>query len=465
MAENGWSLLKGNALSIVVIMNMLLAASAFFKDVLLAEYLGTSDIADAFSLAYFIPDTIGNNLAASALGVACIPVFSRLIAKENTPLLKLVLRKLAVWIVIVMGPPFIVLLVFGKPLLEVYGGGLTGSFRSFHVQYYIILIPLMLIFPFIFIGSSVLQSDRNFFVPSSGPVLFNSMFLLAALSCSLAALEPERGGSVLSASITAAAMCQLLYTWHHVRRLDFGVNIGKEAGRHAGKYAAVILRTFWSYLLILLCSQSVLVVERLLAARLQEGTIASLSYAYRLAQFPVWVFVAAITTVILPDFSRDASLRRYSSIRLQMKKALWLCTPISIFASSLLFFFGEPIVALLFERGAFNRESVLITSSILSGYALSITGQSISLVCLRYFIARNKMKEPLIAVMLSSCTSILFDWFLVPLYGAAAIGYGAAVGSVINCTFFLFYLKREWQRHMPRRLVDEKAFDLDSGLQ
>ncbi|HET6872195.1 MAG TPA: hypothetical protein VFH42_04320, partial [Sporolactobacillaceae bacterium] len=74
--------LRLEAYTFLILMNLMLAISAFFKDVAFAHYFGTSSTADAYTLGFFIPDMIGNNLIAAALGVACIPIFSRLLYQK-----------------------------------------------------------------------------------------------------------------------------------------------------------------------------------------------------------------------------------------------------------------------------------------------------------------------------------------------------------------------------------------------
>jgi peptidoglycan biosynthesis protein MviN/MurJ (putative lipid II flippase) len=195
------------------------------------------------------------------------------------------------------------------------------------------------------------------------------------------------------------------------------------------------------YLLIILASQSVLYFERYLASLLDEGSVSGLNYAYRLAQFPNWVFAAAIGTVILPAMSKSQGLGNTHEMQSMFDKSLRWILILSAPVSILLYGLREPIVSIFLQRGAFDAVSMGLTTDVLKGYSLAIVAQSIAIIGLRVFIASGKMFFPLFSFFFSSTVNIIADLFLINHLGLSALGYGAAIGAIINAVLIIYGLK------------------------
>ena len=129
-----------------------------------------------------------------------------------------------------------------------------------------------------------------------------------------------------------------------------------------------------------------------------------------------------------------------------MNRALLVTIGLTFIMSLGLFTLRHFIVTLLFKRGAFGEKSVTQTVSILTGYSFAIVGQSISLICLRYFIASRRMASPLLIYFLGTLCSILIDVYFVPRYGAPALGYGASIGATLTGFLFLVGIRYEQKR-------------------
>jgi murein biosynthesis integral membrane protein MurJ len=434
----------------IAIINLILAGVAFLKDVFLASYLGTSSKADALLLAFFIPDTVGNNLLASAIGVTCIPIFSKLYETKKHDRLKRTYINLNIIFFTVSLLLALSFYIFRIEIIQYIGKGLSPDSLGLCINLFKILLLAMLIYPAISIGNSMLQVFERYNISSLAPVLFNSIFLAAILYCMVMKVSIEEGVYILAVSILlgVAAMFILtqvslhasnqnfltpkrsLYQWHLTRE-----DISEFCG---------VFKKFIPYLGILLSTQGVLYVERVLASRLEVGSVSGLNYAYRLAQFPVWVFVAAISIVVYPSMSKAISSKDVEDFRLTLLKSLKtvfiITTPVAI----LLFFMREPIISTLLRRGAFDHKSLQITAGILAGYSLTIVGQSMTTIGIRAFLSIGKMAAPLIVFIFSALVNIISDIYLTSLFDSAGIGYGAALGAILNALLILILLKKEF---------------------
>lgn len=437
--------LRLEAYTFLILMNLILAISAFFKDVAFAHYFGTSSTADAYTLGFFIPDMIGNNLIAAALGVACIPIFSRLLYQKREAIFKKVVGVLVSYSLICMLLISGVVYVGSDWILSWLGHDLPlQTLKQAQLALHL-MTPIIWLVPLTLIGVAYLQTEKSFTVPAIAPVIYHCSLLGVLVGCYFMKVPAVRGGSGYALATTLATGIYFIIIW--VTIFNGWKDKGKKARmvrkRDIAPFLKALLSDFFPYLMILLFSQCLQLVERYFASGSESGTLAALNYAFRLVQFPIWVFVSALTTVLLPNFAKDLAAKRPLDAMKQMNRALLVTIGLTLIMSLGLFVFRHLIVTLLFKRGAFDDHSVNQTVAILTGYSFAIVGQSISLICLRYFIASRNMRSPLLIYFLGTLCSILIDVYYVPKYGASALGYGGAIGATVTGLLFLLGIRRE----------------------
>jgi peptidoglycan biosynthesis protein MviN/MurJ (putative lipid II flippase) len=225
-----------------------------------------------------------------------------------------------------------------------------------------------------------------------------------------------------------------------------------------------VVRTFAPFLLILFCSQFVYMVERHVASLLGSGTIAGLNYAFRLAQFPNWVFIAALTTVLLPAMARAVGERNPSRVRAALTRAIKITLLLTVPMSLVLYLGRVPIISLLLQHGSFDDNSLRTTADILAGYSLSIVPQAIVAVGLRYYMAVERMRVPAVLGLLAMLVTVLCDLLGAPKFGPAALGYGAACGAWVNALAILVFLNGDLQNTGKMGVSHESISHHHSGV-
>lgn len=429
----------------IVVINLVLAFTALLRDVFLASYLGTSSQADAFFLAYFIPDTVGNLLLAGALGVAAVPVFSRLYVANDNYRLNTVITNITIYFLLFSLFVMVISYIVRDNIIQFLGFGLGEESKTLCVRLLIIVLPTIVMFPFISIGISVLQVYERFYIPASVTVLFNLVFLGGILYAYLITMPLQKGVYLLAASVLAGVMAMVLLIFAAFKKYRIKVLVRPWASdiMDHSRELKEILKTFILYLSILVSTYMVYTIERFLASNLEVGSIAGLNYAFRLAQFPLWVFVSAVSAVALPSMSKANGLGRMEDLRKTLDKSLRLVFIITLPLSIIFYVLREPIVSIMLQRGSFDSGSVQVTAGILAGYSLTIVFQGVVFISLRAFLAAGRMLLPLVAVVISSAVNIVLDFHLVDVAGSAGLGYGAAIGALINSVMILFILKKE----------------------
>lgn len=432
------------AVSAVIVINLVLAVTALFKDVFTASYLGTSSQADAFLLAYFLPDMAGNNILASSLGIACVPVFSRLLASKNSHRLAKSITGIILYFTIFSLLLIVFSLLAKDLIIRNLGSGLDVSTRNLCTKLFVIMLPIMLVYPIIAIGTAVMQVYNRFIIPALAPVVFNLFFLSGLLYGYFLAKPLQKGVYAISFSILVGVMAMITLIWGSLRKYHIRVLAPLKMSEFFRPLPEIkdIFKIFFPYVLILMSSQLVFVVERYLASNLGVGIIAGLNYAFRLAQFPLWVFVSAVSVVAFPSMSKATGMGKVEELKGTLSRSVRLVLIITVPLTICLFVLRVPIVSILLQRGSFEADSVRITAGILAGYALTVVSQGFSIICVRAFLAVDRALVTLLVVLFSSGLNIIFDFYLVNVMGWAGLGYGAAIGSLVNAVVFVLLLNR-----------------------
>lgn len=443
----------------VFAINILLAVVAFGKDVLLASYLGTSAAADAFLLAFFLPDTIGNNLLAAAIGVACVPVFAHVKAVKSEEYLARLLNAVLLSVVGLSVLLFAAGYFWREAVLSYLASGLPEAVYRQCMHLYLLMLPGLLLYPLVTVLAALLQVYHRFVIPALAPVIFNACFLTGVVYCYQTGLAVEDGVYLIAAAVTcgAGAMFLLLgagLVYYRVPVLrNQCVSVVQLKWQEIKGDLSNIYGTFGPYLLILGTVQSVLFVERYLAAFIGTGCVAAVNYAYRLAQFPIWVFVLALGTVIYPLLAKTAALKQKIKFKQLLANTLQNVVAISLPFALALLVLRIPIITMLFYRGAFALDSVVLTAQILAGYAFAIVGQSITLILLRAMMVIGKMGLMLLSALSAAIINIGADVLFVNWYGAAGIGFGAALGAAANAGMALLILNHIGYLRVKKYLI------------
>lgn len=434
----------------VIAVNCLLAVVSFAKDVYMAAYLGTSAIADTFLLSFFIVDTLGNNLMAVALGVAVIPVFSEVFLYKNKREPEALIAGAVLYTVIVGVVITAILFINRTTIIGFLGSGLSMEMQELGIKLLTIIIPVLIFFPLNTLGMAVLQVNNRFVSSTAGPVVFNTLLFLGLVFLYQKGVFLDKGVYWLSVFLGLAVIGQFIFIWYFVIKKCGIVPDFKKLNKSRNDLIAV-WKNLLPYFLVLGSTQIIYTFERYLATGLETGTLAALNYAFRLVQFPIWVFIAAIATVAFPEISRKALSQDKKSFSESVYKYLFVGALFTVPLTIILYVLRYPIIKTLFERGEFNSHSVEITATILSGYVFCIVWQGFSALLIRVSMLKGSKTIPLKAALLYMSINLFLVWYLVHSIGPVGIGYAAAGGTFVNA-LVLYLLLRKYLTDISRYL-------------
>ena len=431
-----------NTIVVIIALNIALAIIALVRDIALASFLGTTAHADALLLAFFIPDVLGNNLLAAAIGITCVPIFTEVYINKSRQRFNQSVKSITIVLWLMCLVITLLAFLFRGEIIEMIGKGLSPEMKGIAVDLFAVMLPTMLLFPLITIGSSISNIYNSFKIPAFAPILFNLAFLGGIVVCMMLGVPRDEAVYTIAFSITAGVLAMMLLVWANVERKGWVRFFNKEKVVWMSEELKSFFKIFTPYATVLFAYQSVLYIEKYLASLLEVGTIAGLNYAYRISQIPLWIFVAALTTFSFPSISKLKETNQHDELKKSVIKFLKLTLVIILPLTIVIQTLRQPIISILFRGGEFDDRSIGITSGILAGYAVAIIGQSIFMISIRFFMAIRRMTIPMLIVIFSSVVNIAADFVLVQYFGSAGLGYGAAIGSVCNGILLIVFLNR-----------------------
>lgn len=418
------------SITLVMAANGLLALVAFAREVAFATRFGTSGEADAFLQAFFLPDLAGNLVLATGLRMAVVPILASYVAHNDWAGWNRALSALLRWVVLAGLLLALAGLIASPYLVPMMTGGFDLAARRLTLTLFRAMLPMVLLFPVAAVLDSGLQGRGHFLAPAAGPILVNVFLVLGVLMAA-----GRAGTATMAAAVDLGAVAALVILVPPLCRQGFRFRPASGQERALGRGLIGFLSLIVPWTLFLYAGP---LAERILASTLQQGSVAALNYAYKLVQFPVWVFVAAVSTVVFPALSGFAAAGDRDTFRQVLEKGLQLVFFLAVPYTVVLWTLRRPLVGILFQYGAFGEAGAALTVTVLSTYALGISAQAVNYLLFRGFYAAGQVRVPLMAAALAAAATVATDLALLPGLGIAALGVGASLGAGLNAALLLW---------------------------
>lgn len=409
---------------------MLSRVLGLVRDVVLANVIGANGNADAFFVAFKIPNFLRRLFAEGAFAQAFVPVLADTREKGG---LKAV-RELVDRVAGVLGGTLLVLTlltIFASPMVAtIFAPGflrdpaklaLTGDLIK-------ITFPYLLLISLTGFAGAILNTYRRFAVPALTPVLLNLSLIAAALWLTPAFEEPA---FALALGVLIAGFAQLLFQVPALAGIDL-VPRPRWAPEHDGVKRILVLMV--PALFGVSVSQINLLLDTVLASLLPTGSVSWLYYSDRLTELPLGVFAIAIATVILPTLSgqraRADDPAFSETLSWAIRSVLLIATP----ATVALAFLAEPLLVTLFQYGAFGAQDRVMAAVSLQAYSLGLGAFMLVKVLAPGFYAREDMKTPVrIGIIAMGTNMVLNLLFVLPLLWWFNIGHaGLALATSVS---------------------------------
>ncbi len=407
----------------------------YLRDVLIAIFLGTGMLADAFFVAFRIPNTFRRLFAEGSFNAAFVPSYSSEIIKGKKQSNKFAND---IFNLLFLGLLFftIIIEIFMPLFVSIIAPGFVGDLEKMELA----IILTRITFPFLFFiclasfFSAILNSHNKFAATAAAPIILNIILILILIfSKSLG----DKLVYYLSYGVSLAGFLQLIYLYKYVTKFyslcfSFKFNINNK------------VKFFFKKLLPSIFSSGVTQINILIGtiiASFQASAVSYLYYADRIYQINLAIAGIAIGVVILPQLSKHVQSRKKNKIMVIQNKALELSLFLSLPATVALIIGSEQIISALFGYGSFNENSVNNSSLALYYFALGLPAFALIKVFSSFFFANHDTKTPFYISLISVLVNIIISVYYFGEIGFIIIPIATSISSWLNSILLFLFLK------------------------
>lgn len=405
----------------------------FGRELVLGALYGASMYSDIFIAASNIPKVLFT-IVATALATTFIPLYYENL-REGGEDKALRFSNNILNITIVLGIILSTIsFIFAEEIVKIFAMGFEGeTFRQ------AVIFTRIIIFGAIFTGlsdimKSYLQSKNYFVVPGLNGIPYNIILITAMI------LSVKINIYILPVGALLAMASQFFYQVPFAYKKGYKYKVFIDFKDENVRRMLILVAPI---VIGVAVDQINIMVDKTLASTLAEGSISALNYADRLKGFVTGMFIASISAVVYPQFSRLSSLEDKTEfkdfIRKSINSVIIIIMPMTFGAIVL----AKPIVRVLFERGAFDERATAMTASALAFYAIGLIGVGLRDIMTKMFYSVQDTKTPMInagiAVIMNICMNLIFIRFL----DHRGLALATSLSSIICIILLMISLRRK----------------------
>jgi putative peptidoglycan lipid II flippase len=412
------------------------------REQLFAYFFGATHYADAFLVAFRIPNLFRDLFAEGAMSAALVPVFIRVRSSQGE---KAGWRLARHVFVALFGVTFLFALVgmfFSEQLVRIYASGFGIDSEKFFLTVHLTQF-LFLFFPFVCLAAGfmgVLNALGFFFWPAFSSALFNLSSILVVLVTywwlplwGVHAIWGMALGVLLGGVVQAFSQLPCLYQsgFRLKEKIDFLFFFRNADFQN-------ILRLIVPATFGLAATQMNVLMNTIWASSLEAGTVAHLNYAFRLMQFPIGLFGVSFASALLSQVSADYAKKKYQQATFALEECMKMILVVNMPAAVGLACCAPVLIRLIFQHGVFLQDDTEQTARLLMAYALGLPAYSLVKVMVPVCYVFEKVRLALFASFFAVFCSASISFFFMGKIGALALALATSFAAMAN-SLVLFY--------------------------
>lgn len=425
----------------------------FIRDVLLAAILGAGAAADAFVVAFKLPNLFRRLFAEGAFNAAFVPLFARRLVGEGRDAARLFAEQAQAVLLFAL-VVFVLIAEAAMPwAMRIVAPGFIEDPAKFQlaVELTRITFPYLLFVSLVSLIGGVLNSLERFAATSATPIFLNLVMIAGLVLWQWYAPTAAHGAAW---GVVVAGLAQLVWLSLVLRSTGLGLRL------RLPRLTPEVKRLLILMLPVALGAgvyQINVVVDVVIASFLPSGAVSFLYYADRLNQLPLGVVGIAIGTALLPILARQIRAGEDGAALANQNRALEVALVLTLPAAAALIVIAQPIIAVLFERGAFGAEAVTATALALAAYACGLPAHVLAKVFTPGYFAREDTATPVkiaVAVMVINAALAVALMLALQRHGMGHVGIALATSITgwLNAGLLWYGLVRRGQFSLDARL-------------
>jgi putative peptidoglycan lipid II flippase len=408
------------------------------REVVQANYFGTSGEASAFAIASQIPNLFSNLFSQAALGAAFVPIFTELLQQGRKKEAFRLASSLFWLILIVLGSLTLLYMGVAGVVIPLFTGTLDHSQTVLTAGLSRVLFPVVLLLSLTGLMVAILQSYDQFSVAAIAPAVWNVVIIVG-----LVVLHAQFHGQnqVYSYAVAwlIATVVQMLLVWWAMRRTEFRFSFALDW--RDPRVRQVLLLFFPVTLSIGIINLDIF-INAGFGALVSQAAPAAINDAFRIYMLPQGVFSVAVATVLFPTLSRMASARNPRGMRHTLGNGIRQINLMLIPSATLMAVLAVPITRVVYQRGNFTPESTHLVSTALFWFAFSLPFAGVNLLLTRTFFA---LQRPWIPTKLAGINVVVDLIVSIALYkplGITGLVLGTVTANIVMTWLQLARLRR-----------------------
>ena len=396
------------------------------KELVVAQWFGRGDALDAFLIAFLVPWFV-LNVVVGAIGSALIPTFVATRQKQGTEVAQKLFASVMLVSLLLLTSIAILLAVLAPFYLPYLGSSFSAEKLHLTRELLYVLLPFILFNGVLTCAAAVLNAGEKFAAPALAPLLTPVATILLIETAAGKWGAFTLAGGVVAGSILEAALLMAALRAHGMRFSLKWHGLSSELRTVLGQYMPMLAATF--------LAGGTSVVDQSMAAMLQPGSVAALSYANKIVSVITALGVTALGTAVLPYFSKMVASNDWNGCRHTLKRYSVLVVAGSVPIAVALMVFAKPVVRILFQRGAFTSADTELVSWVEICYAIQIPFFVWSTLFVRLLSAMHRNRVLMYCAAINLLLDIVLNVVLMRAMGIAGIALSTSLVFVFTFLF------------------------------
>lgn len=417
----------------------------FIRDILIARFLGASMMADAFFVALRFPNLFRSLFAEGTLNVAFVPLISGELHTKGREHARVFSRAVFSFLFYVLLIFTLVMEILMPHLMFLLAPGFDSIPGKLELTTNLsrITFPFLIFVSLVSLFSGMLNAVERFWAAAFTPTILNLIMITSLFFVTPFITGPYAPSYALSIGVFSAGIIEFVFLAWHVWKagLAFGLLNPVKSLFHLSDGVKTLLRKMAPGVLGSGVYQINLFFDTFLVSFVGAGAISWLNYAHHLFQLPIGVIGTAIGTALLPVLSKHIKAYEIEAANKQLNRGLEISVAMSIASMIGLILLAEPIVRILFERGAFTTVDSVKTAHALMIFAIGLPAYMLTKTVSPFFYARGDTTTPVKIAVVGVFLNVVLALIFMQFWGYLGIALATGISVWVNAGQYIIRLR------------------------
>jgi putative peptidoglycan lipid II flippase len=412
---------------------LIVKLAAMMKDVTVAFAYGTHGSLDAFLTGFIVPLVV-TGIIVSALGAAFIPAYIKTEHTSGIAAAHVLLRGILFWTIVLVSGLSVVLALFSGPLTRAVAPGFEPARLELAHRYFLLLLPTILLSAIGAVLSSALNAGHRYAAAALAPIVVPLLTAAAVL--------------IYGSRISTDALCYGTTLGYLGQCLALGVITRAHGLPITPKATAIspemreVFRQFAPAAAGSVVISGTTLVDQAMASSLNAGSISALSYANKVSSLIAGIVTLALGTAVLPHFSEMVARNDWSGLRRTVRSYTRLLVIATVPMVAILIVLAHPVVAVLFQRGAFDAHDAALVATTQSYYLLQVPFFAVGILLVRLISALQRNSILFWGTVISVLLNAGLDYLFMQYMGVPGIALSTSCVYAVSCAYLGFAVSR-----------------------